>query len=60
MIWMAVTADKYELPIAVECSSYALAKKLGTSQSNIKSKESRKASGISCGYKVVKIKENDG
>lgn len=57
MIWMAVSADKYELPIAVEVSASNLAKKMGSTEETIKSRESRKCSGRYKGYKVVKVKE---
>ena len=57
MIWMAVTADRYELPMIVESSSVFLAKKLGISPSSVRSKERRRESGIHTGYRIVKVTE---
>jgi predicted transcriptional regulator len=52
--WMAVTSDKYELPICVEESCEALARKLGKSVSVIKTNEHRHRNGKRNGYKIVK------
>lgn len=40
-IWLAVTADKYELPLAVADSGAELAKKLKVSRNTISAKEHR-------------------
>lgn len=57
MLWMAVTADKYELPIIVEMTSTLLAKRLGISPNSVRSKERRKESGAHTGYRIVRVKE---
>lgn len=54
-LWMAVLPDAFELPIAVEYSAQMLAEKMGTTNTNIKSKATRGNSGKSCGYKVVTV-----
>lgn len=53
MIWMAVTADEYELA----SSASKLAKELGVSVSTILTREHRKDNGKYTGYKIVKVKE---
>lgn len=35
MLWMAVTADRYELPLAVEDTQEKLAKRLGISKGTV-------------------------
>lgn len=67
MIWMAVTADEYELPIAVSNTSAGLAKKMNAKSCSIRSMESRYRRGfLKCKkntkkpkygeyYRVVKI-----
>ena len=50
-LWLAVTADEYELPIAVEESASKLAKTLGVSTGTILKKSSGKING----RKIVKI-----
>lgn len=67
MLWMAVTADRYELPMIVEQSATALAKKLGVTRSTILirseyregAKRKYKARGTKYGmpYRVVKVEE---
>lgn len=57
MLWMAVTPDKYELPIAIEDSALSLAIRMGTTENNIASRAHRNHSGVRKGYKVVKIAE---
>lgn len=69
MIWMAVTADDYELPIVVAKTSRELAEKMNVKQSTISCMESRYRRGITKGikntkptkygeyYRVVKVKE---
>ena len=52
MIWMAVTADEYELPIAVSSTSSGLAKKMNAKSCSIRSRESRYRRGI------LKCKQN--
>lgn len=57
-LWMAVSPDALELPIAVEHSSQMLAKKMGTTDGNIKSKATKGQSGKICGYKVVTVDDD--
>lgn len=68
MLWMAVTADEYELPLAVEKTSYALAEKMKVAPCTISLMESRYRRGIGKGkktrspnfgqpYRVVKVEE---
>lgn len=54
--WMAVTADKYELPIAVAESSHSLAVMLGVHHGTILACEARKRSGRNTKRKIVKVK----
>lgn len=57
-LWMAVSPDVYELPLAVESSSQRLADKMRTTNGNIKSKATKGSSGKTCGYKVVTVKDS--
>lgn len=57
MLWIAVSPDRLELPLAVENTARDLAIKMRTTKSNILSKKCRKENGERCGYKVVVIKE---
>lgn len=45
-IWMRVTADEYELPIAVASSARELADMLGVTENNIQSQWCKIKSGI--------------
>lgn len=54
-LWLAVTADKYELPLVVEESSYKLAKALGVHQGTIAKLIARGSSGRNNGRKIVKV-----
>ena len=40
-LWMAVTADEYELPLAVEDTAAALARRLGVSENTVRTVEYR-------------------
>lgn len=57
MIWLAVTADQYELPFAVADTAAKLAKKMKVTEGTIRSRECRKCSGRNSGYKIVKVKD---
>ena len=69
-LWMAVTADKYELPLAVEETSTALAKAMKTNKNAIYANMSRYRRGVVKGstrgrkshfgekYFVVKVEES--
>lgn len=39
--WLAVTADEYELPLAVEDTAAALARRLGVSENTVRTMEYR-------------------
>ena len=55
-LWLAVTPDKYELPLYVADSAQELANILKTTRNNIMTKKHRQHNGKSCGYKVVCVK----
>jgi hypothetical protein len=57
MLWMAVTADRLELPICVEESVTLLARRLHTTESTIRSRRSRQNNGKICGYRIVAVEE---
>lgn len=57
MLWMAVTADRFELPLCVEESAALLARRLHTTESTIRSRRSRQNNGKICGYRVVAVEE---
>ena len=40
-LWLAVTADEYELPLAVEDTAAALARRLGVSENTVRTVEYR-------------------
>jgi hypothetical protein len=54
---MAVTADRFELPLCVEESATLLARKLHTTESTIRSRRSRQNNGKICGYRIVAVEE---
>ena len=54
--WMVVTADKYELPLAVAESSFCLAKMLGVHKGTVLVCEARGRSGKNTGRKIIKVK----
>lgn len=57
MLYLAVTSDKYELPIACESSAQELAKKFGVSSNLVSSSISKGLSGRYNGIKFVKCEE---
>ena len=57
MLWMAVTADRFELPLCVEESATLLARRLHTTESTIRSRRSRQNNGKICGYRIVAVEE---
>lgn len=59
MLYMAVTADKYELPICVEDSVHDLAKWAGISDNTLSSNLSKHKNGKNRGYKFVKVDDNE-
>lgn len=59
MLYMAVTTDKYELPIAVARSQSELARSLGTTQRAITSKLKYGKNGkYQRDYKVIRVAES--
>lgn len=59
-IYMAVTADEYELPIDFSSNLKKLAERTGVSASNISCCISRKCNGKVRGFKFVKVEvENE-
>lgn len=59
-VYMLITQDKYELPLAVADTSEELSKMLGLSSSAVASSICRaKQSGRKCRYIEVRIDEND-
>ena len=59
MVYMAVTSDKYELPIYVGSTAKELAEHFGVSINNVYSSISHKSTGRYRGYKFVKVKDVD-
>ena len=57
MLWMAVTADRFELPLCVEESATILARKLHTTESTVRARKLRQNSGKICGYRIVAVGE---
>lgn len=57
MLWLAVTADRYELPIIVADSSSELAEKLGTTPTAIRVRACRGQDGSKSGIKIYKVEE---
>lgn len=57
--WMAVTADKFELPIAVECTARELAEKIRLTLSGVNSMEQNKYKGYKSGKRVIKIEQEE-
>lgn len=54
-LWLAVTADEYELPIAVADTSIELGQMLGVSDSTIAASIKRKCDGSRNGYRYLKV-----
>ena len=60
-IWMKVTQDEFELPLAIADSSTELARICGTSANSIKSTVAKARKGIikNPSYVVVKVEEGE-
>lgn len=58
-LYLAVTADEYELPICIETSPMELANKLGITAREIIKGISGKYSGKNKGVKFIKVCEED-
>ena len=59
VLYMAVTPDELELPIAVETSVTFLGKKLGINPRNITQGISRSYKGVKTGCKFLKVEVED-
>lgn len=57
MYWLAVTADKYELPVIVADTSSELAKKLGTTPTAIRVRVCKQQDGSKSGVRIYKVEE---
>lgn len=59
VLWLKVTMDEYELPVAVADSAAELAKMLGVTVNNIRSSYSKYKSGErkSCQFRRVEVEE---
>lgn len=55
-LWLAVTPDRYELPIMVCDTAEELGQKYGLSRNSIISNVKRKADGTRSGRKFVKVR----
>ena len=55
ILWLAVTADKYELPICVEESAQKLADSLGLKRISIYTSVHKELNGKVTGQKFVKV-----
>ena len=58
-MYMAVTADEYELPLVVASNAQELADKLNTTIGNVYSTASKGMSGKRNGYKIVRVRDED-
>lgn len=54
-LWMAVTADEYELPIAVADTARELGEMIGSTKHNVETFVSKRCSGKECGRRIVRI-----
>lgn len=55
-IWIAVSADKFELPFAIADNSKELARYLGVSESYVlKKARDKRLTGGKCGYKIERV-----
>ena len=60
ILYMKVTKDKYELPIAVAGTIRELAMMLGINENSVQQQFYRqKRYGMNCGYVKIKIDEED-
>ena len=57
MLWLAVTADKYELPVIVADSSVELAEKLGTTPTAVRVRVHRQQDGSKSGLRIYRVEE---
>lgn len=57
MYWIAVTADRYELPVIVADTSSELAEKLGTTPTAIRVRAHKQQDGSKSGLRIYKVEE---
>lgn len=55
-LWLCVTADEYELPIAISDTATELARMTNTTANNIREAARIQSSGKTSGRKFVKVK----
>ena len=58
-LWMAVTADKYEHPIAIADTSTELAEMLGVAPDTIRTNLHRQKNGAVSGRRIVKVEREE-
>lgn len=58
-IWMEVTQDEYELPVLIALSASELARKVGTSRSNVTSSACRHKRGKRKRTRFLKVEIDD-
>ena len=58
-IWIAVEADKYELPIAIADTARELGEMIGVDTKTVMSSEYRKNSGRDKGIRYRKVRSDD-
>lgn len=58
-LWLAVTADEYELPLAVKDTAHELAKCFGVTETTIYNCVARGRNGRESGYKYIKVEDNE-
>lgn len=58
-LWLAVSADEYELPLAVTDSPNELARIFGISKSTVKSQAKRNTDGSVSGRKFIKVERDN-
>ena len=58
-MWMAVTADEYEHPIAIADTSTELAEMLGVTPDTIRTNLHRQKNGAVSGRRIVKVRKDD-
>lgn len=58
-LWLAVDADKYELPIAVASSARELGEMIGSNKHNIETTVLKNCNGRISNRKIFKIEDTD-
>lgn len=57
MYWVAVSADKYELPIIVADTSSELAEKLGTTATSVRVRACKNNDGSKGGIRIYRVED---